>query len=265
MMLAHFVSAQNTTLDIVTAELVKINNTFDSSLYLAFDLDINFNSDSAGVIVETDQMSGNYVLNAKNMYYHMGGTEYIQTDSFSYTIYPEEKMMVMAKNFVEKSSSVFPLRAFVDSILHYYGTNYNISLDSVDIDSTEYFKRISFTVKNNSSGVLDSTFYTKFLIEYNPASYLPQKFAFGFMETKATPDSIPIFHDYFKTIIMDFSKYHAFINTEIFDDNNYIIYNRQRKIYEPNEKYKEYRFITAGFENEDEDAPFYREVPADGN
>ncbi len=64
---------------------------------------------------------------------------------------------------------------------------------------------------------------------------------------------------------MNFNNYKAFVNTEIFNDVQYIMYNRQRKIYEPSDKYKEYRFITSGFENEDEDAQYYRQVPVGDN
>ena len=263
--LGKFAKAQTPLLDSARAELLLVNSAFDSSQYLAFNLDISYRSDSVNSTVETDQMSGNYVLNKKNLYSNMGGTEYIQTDSFSYTIYSGEKMMIMARNFVGRNSDAFPLRLFIDSVVHYYSENFNIVMDSIPVDSVNSFKRISFIHKSSTTTPLDSSNYIKFLIEYNPDSYLPQKFEFGYKEKNATEDSIPITVEYYKTVSMLFSHYHVFNQTGIFDDAQYIIYDRQRKIYEPNDKYKEYKFMTAGFENEDEESQFYREVPAGSN
>ena len=60
---------------------------------------------------------------------------------------------------------------------------------------------------------------------------------------------------------MLFSNYNAYSNTYIFDDAQYVRYNRQRQIYEPIRKYGDYRFMTSGFENMDPDEVYYKEVP----
>jgi len=255
--------AQSPLLDSAKHELYQINKAFDSSLYIAFNLDIGLKADSAGITIETDQVSGNYLLNKKHMYYNMGGTEYVQTDSFSYTIYADEKIMVMTKNFVEKASDVFPLRTFVDSVIQYYGNNYTITIDTSSNDSVAYSKRIAFTY--NYFGTPDSIppAYTFVAIEYNDETFFPSAFIFSYGEI-AERDSA-VFTTLLKTVTMKFSDYKAFSNTEVFNDNQYILYNRQHKIYEPVDKYKDYRFMTAGFENEDEDAQYYREVPYGGN
>jgi hypothetical protein len=44
-----------------------------------------------------------------------------------------------------------------------------------------------------------------------------------------------------------------------------VFYNRQRKVYEPAVAYSNYQLITSGFDNEDEDAEFYREAPVREN
>jgi hypothetical protein len=63
-----------------------------------------------------------------------------------------------------------------------------------------------------------------------------------------------------KTVTMNFTGFKPVINPDIFDDNKYVFYNRQRKIYEPTNQYKDYQLNTSGFDNEDEDAESYREV-----
>lgn len=255
--------AQSPFLDSAKHELYRINRAFDSLRYIGFDLDIGLTSDSAGVTVARDQVSGNYLLNRKNMYYNMGGTEYIQTDSFSYTIYAEEKIMVMTKNLVEKGSDVFPLSAFLDSVMHYYGTQYSITIDTATSDSAGYSKRMTFNYIYLGSTDTIPTAYTDVVIEYNAETFFPSKFVFSYGDEEERDSAVmtPIL----KTVTMNFRNYRALSNTEMFTDSQYILYNRRRKIYEPAERYKEYRFMTAGFENEDEDAEYYQEIPAAGN
>ncbi len=138
----QFLQAQSPLLDSAKNELYRINKVFDSSQYLAFDLNISYKSDSSGTIMQTDNTSGNYVLNKKNLYYQLGSTQYVQTDSFSYNIYSDEKMMIMTKNLIPENSDVFPLRTFVDSTIQYYGNAFTITIDTSAIDSVDYIKRI---------------------------------------------------------------------------------------------------------------------------
>jgi hypothetical protein len=274
-MALQFLQAQNPMLDSAKNELYRINRVFDSSQYLGFNLDITYKSDSANVIVETDALSGNYVLNKKNLYYQMGGMEYVQTDSFSYSFYNDEKMMIVTKNMVEANSDVFPLRNFIDSMVHHYAGSYTISIDTAVEDIGEYIKRIVFTT-NAVPGTNAYPPYSSFFIEYNDDSYYPSKFQFSYRETiqsENNGDTLPPiqplqtlpYYEVIKTVTMVFSNYRGYVNTTIFDDAQYIIYNRQRKIYEPALKYREYKFITSGFENENEDAQYYREVPYNDN
>lgn len=261
----------NPMLDSARNELYRINQVFNKSMYLGFNMDIGYWVDSADVVIGKEQVSGNYVLNKSNLYYNMGGTEYIQTDSFSYTIYDDSKMMIMAKNVVQQNSASFPLETFLDSVIYYYGNHYNISIDTVHTDSTGYYKRINFIF--DSTGVPPSddvqVKYKTFYIQYDDVSYLPSKFSFSYNENgyQLGGDDSTIIGTVtlVKHIDMSFSRYNVFANSEIFNDLHYIFFNRQRKIYEPAEKYKGYQFITAGFENEDEEAQYYREMPSVGN
>ena len=251
---AQFLQAQSPMLDSARNELYRINQAFDSSRYLGFNMDIGYQLDSLNVTLETEQMSGNYVLNKGNLYYNMGGTEYIQTDSFSYTLYADSKIMIMAKNAVQPNSAIFPLKTFVDSLIDYYANQYSITIDTVHVDTADYFKRIIFTYDSTASTNDILPQYTSFYIQYDDNSYLPSKFSFSYNENAYQLNADSTFGGIIKLdkrVDMIFSKYTAFSNTGIFDDLQYIIYNRQRKTYEPAEKYKDYQFITAGFENED--------------
>ena len=257
-------SLAQSALDSAKNELYRINKSFDSSRYISFDLEIFYKSDSATKTVETDELSGNYVLNKKNVYYSMGNSEYVQTDSFSYNIYNDEKLMIMTKNFDNGNSNLFPVRTFVDSAVLYYHSFYNISADTLTNDTLGFVRKINF-LKNGSAG--DSVApYNYFTIYYRPESYFPVKFEFAYKDNFTPIDTLPSYtYKVTKTITMNFSNFKAFSNTAIFDDIQYIRYNRQRKIYEPSVKYKEYRFVTSGIDNEDEEAAYYKEAPDNGN
>ena len=268
--MSQWANAQSPLLDSAKNELYQINKTFDSSRYLAFDLGIYYKSDSATVTLQTDRLDGNYVLNQKNIYYQMGSTIYLQTDSFAYNIYPEEKMMMMTKNFIPENSDIFPLRTFVDTMMYYYSASYNITIDTIAVDSFDVIKRIRFSIIQ-SPAVNDSdvVLYNYFYIDYDPNTYHPIKFEFSYNEEtqSVTLDSLGNntnsgTYMATRTITMNFSNYRGFMDTGIFADSRYVYYNRQRKIFEPASQYRDYQFNTSGFDNEDEDAQYYREVPA---
>jgi hypothetical protein len=285
--IAHCAAAQISILDSAKNELYRINKVFDSSQYLGFNLGISYKSDSADVTMETDQMDGNYVLNRHNMYYQMGSTIYVQTDSFAYNIYPDEKMMIMTKNMVLDASTVFPLKNFVDSMVYYYGANYTVSVEAIALDSFEYVRRIRFdkivTAPNPNNPNLplgnqpvEGMQYNYFYIDYNYGIelgyYRPIKFEFAYDEEARTEildssgnnvnTNLNATYMATKTVTMNFSNFRPMIGTEVFNDNKYVFYNRQRKIYEPTNEYREYQLTTSGFDNEDDDAEFFREIPA---
>jgi hypothetical protein len=263
--------AQISIIDSAKNELFRINKMFDSSMYLGFNLDMTYRTDSGNINLNKETINGTYVLNKKNMYYQMGAAEFVQTDSFSYSFYNDEKMMIMTKNMITENSGLFPLRNFVDSVVNAYAAFYNISIDTLPIDST-YRKRILFT----SNGIYGEAIpFTTFDIQYDDDSYFPTKFQFSFIENPEPTNLLPTTPvnnttpnllinngggpppKPEKTIIMQFSKYKGYSNTNIFEDDQYVIFNRVRKIYEPNSKYRLYKFITSGFDNEDPDEQYY--------
>jgi hypothetical protein len=285
--LAQYSKAQSLLLDSAKHELYRINKVFDSSQYLGFNLGISYRSDSANITMETDQVDGNYVLNKHNMYYQMGSTIYVQTDSFAYNIYPDEKMMIMTKNMVVEASTVFPLKNFVDSMVYYYGANYTVSVEAIALDSFEFVRRIRFdkittaptpNAPNGPQGPapVEGMQYNYFYIDYNYGIelgyYHPIKFEFAYDEEARSEildssgnnvnTNLNATYMATKTVTMNFSNFRPMMGTEVFNDNKYVFYNRQRKIYEPTNDYREYQLTTSGFDNEDDDAEFFREIPA---
>jgi hypothetical protein len=284
--LVHFANAQSTALDSARDEIYKINQIFDSSEFLGFDLSITYKSDSADITKETDQMEGNYVLNNKNMYYYMGSNIYVETDSFSYNIYTDEKQMLVTKNLLQQNSDVFPLKNFIDSMMYYYSNDYNISLYSIPIDSGEYLKRIRFdkivnmnNLPNGPAGnppTAATRLYNYFYINYTYGEELgkwhPTSFEFAYdeeaqSETYDSLGNVLSSTPYMATtkVSMNFTNFSLKLSTTVFDDSQYLYYDRQRKIYEPADAYSGYSLITSGFDNEDEDGEKYNEIPANNH
>jgi len=230
----------------VKNEIYKINKVFDSTLYLGFNVDIVYNSDTAYGQFEHEEMSGNYILNDRFIYYKMGSNEYVQNDSFAYNIYHDEKLVVMTRDSVGSKSNLFPLREFIDSAVAAYDTAYLITLRDEDDSKVIEFK-----------SRFDSLPYKRFAIYYDSATHYPDKFEMDFVEGGdfSTADSTPAYdvRVMLKHIVMNFSNYKHFSSTEIFNDENYVLFDKLRKKFRPSEKFRGYRFITNGVDGDDDD------------
>lgn len=265
-------------------ELLRINALFDSSSYLSFNLQIDYRGsirdiqttmaeipleDSLGnpMPIGSDAVSGRYVLNNKKMYYEMGSTIFAQTDSFMYNIYKDEETIVMTKNILPSINKQFPFREFLDSLL--IEDHYTIAIDTVAIDTTQYlgYDRIITYVGTTSARLKNLTIY------YDHNTYYPYLFQYSYLDSGVAPitdiveidtllsgmDAVTL--SIYRSISMKFSKYETAYTPRIFRDEEYVIYNRQRKIFETSEKYKNYRFFTSGFDNADPEEEIYAEIP----
>ena len=246
--IASFVSAQ-ANLDSIKTELYKVNRVFDSSSYLGFNVNIQYTSDTLYGRFEHEEMSGKYVLNNRNLYYKMGNIEFAQNDSFAYSIYHDERMMMMTKDIMASNSLLFPLKEFVDSVITLYDSLYTISMYTVDESQVIAFTAISNNVP-----------YKRFAIYFEPESHYPDKFEMTMIGSLDNlydiPDSIAQLirvRPVEKRITMTFSNYYHPKTLEMFDNTSYVFFDRQRKKYKPAEKFKAYRFITNGVEGEEYD------------
>ena len=246
-------------LDSVKAELYKVNKIFDSSSYLGFNVNIVYSSDTVFGRFEHEEMSGKYILNKHNLYYRMGNMEYIQNDSFVYNIYHDERMMMMTKDIMASNSMLFPLKEFVDSIITWYDSLYTISMHTIDES-----KVIEFTATQTGLP------YKRFAIYYEPESHYPDKFEMSMTDALS---NIPDIADSIaqlirlrsveKRITMSFSNYYHPKTLEMFSDDSYVYFDRQRKKYKPIDKFKGYRFMTNGVEGDEYDESIEINAPSD--
>jgi hypothetical protein len=254
-------------IDSVKKEIFKINKVFNTAQYLSFNMDIIYKSDTLGGINEQDAMSGNYVLNEHNMYYKMGNQEMVQTDSFLISIYHDEKTMIMTKSQEGENSQLFPLKVFTDSMIEAIAVNYNISI----FYTTDSLKCISFQANSQITTSDIGMPYLHFSILYNDESYYTDNFAFEYQEQvpQDLDDSIgsfvpaPLLST--KKVQMSFTNYSVNPDLSIFELGTYVLFNNQRKTYEMVNKYKDYEFMSSGFENRDEALMNYRELNDENN
>jgi concanavalin A-like lectin/glucanase superfamily protein len=235
-----------TGLNNVENDIYKINAVFDSSRYLGFNVNITYNSDTMYGQFEHEEMSGSYIMNDKNLYYKLGTNEYMQNDSFAYSIYNDEKMIIMTKTGSSAKSNLFPMREFIDSVVASYDTAYLITTRTEDES-----KVIDFTAR------YDTLQYRRFTMYFDSVTHYPDKLAMEFFEggTYTDADSTVAYdaRRMLKRITMNFSNYYHTTSPDIFSDEKYVSFDKQRKKYRPSQKFKDYRFIANGVDGEDYD------------
>lgn len=250
--------AQSLVLDSVKTELYRINKVYDSARYLGFAVGIQYSTDSLLGSFNNDETWVEYILNGNNIYYKSGNDEYIQNDSFSYSIFHEDKTMLVTKELNEFKSSFFPLREFVDSVITWYDTSYYIDLQDVDTLSA---KLIRFTAK------YDTLPYKTFSIFYLPESYFLLRIEMSMespFEKGMLEDSLVLkikTKPLQRRIVMNFSNYQYVQNVDVFQDRSYLIYDRFRKQYSPARKYRGYRLLLNGLEGVTDDETIEEKAP----
>lgn len=247
--------AQPPGLQQVKEEMYKINKVFDSSRYLGFDVSIRYTSDTVYGNFEYEEMSGQYILNERNVYYKMGNMEYVQNDSFAYSIYHDEQLLMMTRDSVSSKSSLFPIKEFVDSVITWYSSLYTISLSDSD-----GLNVISFTATDSMAP------YKRFAIYYEPARHFPQRiemYSVDVSEPEQSTGTVDVPTK--KWITMEFSNYHNAESLDVFDDANYVFFDRIRRQYGPAEKYRAYKFIASGVSGEQDDETIELYPPPAGN
>lgn len=249
--------AQEPNLDTVKARLYAVNKVFDSSRYLAFDVLFNYHTDTLFGKFERDMQMAKYVINDRHFYMSMGEDEYIQTDSFLFTIYHEDRLLVMSAEPAAPLSQQFALREFLDSILYYYDSAYAIKV--VENDSVH---AISFAAK------ADTLPYSRFTIEYQANSFLPLRIEAEIMQYPDfddIPDTLAAKFPLTKVrhrAEMVFENYSVPLDPNVFLMSKYVSYDRFRKIYKPAPQLQGYRLMTSGISGNDFDP--YAEIPPPG-
>lgn len=239
-------NAQSPNLDSAKAELRRINQVFDSSGFLGFDISIIYSTDTLFGKYEHQEIFGNYIINGKKFYSKLENNEYIQTDTFVYMISNDEKVLMMTKEPASNSGK-FPIRDFADSVIKWYDTAYSISVLSLPDSVTRV---VEFT------GLYPNLPYSRFAVFYEKDTYHPLR-----IETvMQTPFDLPNVPDSLlslvrtklmsKRIFMEFTNYHAVTDLSVFDDANYAVYDRIRRFYRLTPKYRGYRLLANGVEGE---------------
>ena len=165
------VIAQNNSLSNVKRILTNINSNIDKAEYLAFDVEIDLTSDTVLGKYESDSKKVNYILHKSNVYYAVDGVEYMQNDSFVVSVYEQEKMILLTKQFINKNSSLFPLKSFSESALDQLASYYTITTFKSGSDSVIKFYSDSAAIA-----------YKTIEVYYQPQSFTINKLTMGFMQ-----------------------------------------------------------------------------------
>ncbi|MBK8712542.1 MAG: hypothetical protein IPL97_11815 [Niastella sp.] len=233
-------TAQQASIDTVRLAMQQVNSVFDSAQNLAFDIDIYLNSDTVYGMTENDHQFAQYVLNGKNVFYTVGGIDFLQNDSFAISAYNADKTMFVSKKGLKNNSDMFLLRSFSDSLLDYYYGKYNVTL----LDSGES-RTIKFVTDSADIPYKDIT------VVYQKHNYFPEKMSFSFMDMPEMENgedstaSVIELQPVKKTMTLFFLNYHFADNRHVFDEQNFFYFNPLRKEFEAVGKYAGYKVIAS--------------------
>jgi hypothetical protein len=236
----------NTLYDSARKELVRMNQQFDSTNFLGFDMNIRYHTDTSAGRFQQYEKTATYFLNRKHYYYKVDEMEYIQNDSFSITLDHNEKSILLAKNFNEPSGQ-FMMKDFVAYSLGAYQNLYAVNIKMRDSVS----QTITFTLTDTSV----RTAYRRFSVTYDINTHYPMamelelrdKLDIELPSATVTKQPDPLT----QRLSIQFSNFRGLPSTALFDETRYVRMVGQGRRYQPSETYQYYRLILAGIEQDE--------------
>jgi hypothetical protein len=249
--------AQDVSIDTIKSQLYQVNQVFDKSYFLQFNVTYIYQTDTVLGRFDHSEKTGNYTVNGEKFYYKLDNIEYMQNDSISCTVFHGDKIMILEKRKVPTSSKLFPLKEMIDSVITDYSGYYHISMRRGEDSSGEMI--IDFSADSANA------FYSSFSITYDADTKHLHRMEFNYTEMEALSqatsdnDSIPNYVEEKivprkKKMTLIFSDYHlADVDFNLFSQDNYVLFDYLKKIYEPIDKYRGYQLYVNGIEQGDFD------------
>jgi hypothetical protein len=243
---ATVVGQSNPLYDSARKELVRMNQHFDATDFLGFDMHIRYHTDTSAGRFEQYEKTATYFLNRKHYYYKVDEMEYIQNDSFSITLDHNEKTILLAKN-VNEPSGQFMMKDFVAYSLDAYQNLYALNMKMQDSVS----QTITFTLADTSV----RTAYRRFSVRYDINTYYPIAMEMELrdkLDIELPPNTVlqqPI--PLTQRLSIRFSNYRGLPSTALFDEARYVRMTGPKHRYQPTESYQYYRLMLAGIEQDE--------------
>jgi hypothetical protein len=234
--------------DGVSQKLYSVNRVFDSAYFLQFNIKFIYNSDTLYGKFDKRERAGKYIISKNNFYYQLGDVEFMQNDTFAFSVFHSDQTMLLSKRSMESALGTLPLKQFLDSCLAQYRDYFHVN---ILVDETEEEETIEFVADSANMP------YDKFSITYDISSYYPSKIEFQYREMEAPyqneDDSIQIEQEPVlrkKTMTILFTDY-KFADTDLslFNEENYVLFDSLRRRFIPAEKYKKYILRVSGMED----------------
>ncbi len=241
----------NPLYDSARKELVRMNQRFDATDFLGFDMHIRYHTDTSAGRFEQYEKDATYFLNRKHYYYKVDEMEYMQNDSFAITLDHSEKTILLAKN-VNQPAEQFIMKDFLTYSLDNYQNLYTLNMKMKDSVS----QTITFTLSDTSI----RTAYYRFSVTYDINTHYPLGMELelrdklnielppGTVEEQPAPLT--------QKLSIRFSNYRGLPSTALFDEARYIRTIGPKHRYQPAEAYQYYRLMLAGIEQDEQpDSP----------
>lgn len=214
-----------------------IYKSYDSLMYLTFDIRFTYSSDTLYGDFAHDVLDGTFTMAGKKIKYNLGDVEFIQNDSFLIAVYNNDKYIIVSEPRAKNSGNELPMRQVMNDLITTYSQYYVISVATID----SLTGRIDF-VKNSDQAEFES-----FSITYHSDQYLLKAIDYSFheppiLDSNVTYVEIPAYRT--RRLKIEFFKYRGDnFSDSFYSENNYVFF--EDGMYKPVTKYKDFQVFNS--------------------
>jgi hypothetical protein len=226
-----------------SAALQNIYQSYDSLYNLTFDIKFNYSSDTTLGKSDNETIQGTYTMARKKAHYRLGNLEFMQNDEYFFSVYHNERLLIIDEPKTKNIGKQLPFREIIDSLLQAQSSHYSFSKQNISGTTDKAFIKLQ---RQDSVAQFD-----EFEIKYNHKTNLVEQIIYKYKEPvvldSASADilsgnnnAIPLQQ---KRLTVTFSDYRVLPDADkLFDYNNYIWFNEEEKCL-PVKKYKDYQLV----------------------
>jgi hypothetical protein len=166
----------------------------------------------------------------------------MRNEQYEINIDHQEKQLIVTPSQV--AQDLFNLKDFVNQTVTQLDSNYTIEINEVD----SFIKQVKFISKIPTASLKQLS------IQYDVNDYRPNLIEYKYEDVAILGEAPPqnSINDLIKQkLTMSFTNYGGMQNLKVFDSLEYFYKDRSLKKFVPAEKYKYYKFLPAGI-NDDE-------------
>lgn len=233
--------AQSGTRDAIVQTMQGLYKSYDSIIYLSFDVKFTYGSDTLLGKFDNEEMNGTYTLAGKKARYRLGDIDFLQNDSFFLAVYNRDKLILVDDPKSTNIGNQLPMRVQIDSLLEAYSQQYSLNIDTTlaETSTITLIKTDSLAQLNLFSLQFDNIakLITKISYEFNEPAELDSSVLASLRAAAANDTLVPVQK---KRFTIQFLNYRLDNYDEAaYDEGNYIWF--ENNVCKPVAKYEDYK------------------------